>query len=727
MIGVKRNRTSWIPIRRANKYFFEVGFSQYPWFYMAAAIALLFVFTGCSEQPSSVNGEKKNTDSVLAAQVSLARDQNSPLVTDTEAFSQSLYPLLAQNCGGVCHGTDGVFPPLIAHTDMAIAYTETVNNQKVDLTNPAISRVVDKLRVEQHNCWSVCDDDANALQTAIEQWMALVRDVASGEALYQQKGCADCHGLEGAGTNGVPGLTRTLTVAELTTIIDQNMPPEPNDRATCAGPCAATVAQYIFDNFTLSNSELPITEPLADLPRGQTQLDILCTRLAANNQNNVVRDAFCGEIAPTITSLRGLQAVLGLEFTNPNATRRGQNGHHGNPAFTLTGHSSSLVGRFVSAINPRAIIFTAPNDRNPTPGLVAMGFVRGDQFAEIVTSDRITNELSFFLVEFKQTCNLDHSCTPGDLLTPAVESNWIEYSVFGEQDLQNTILDCLQCHQPAGPGTRSILRMQELRNPWTHFFRNNRESGRTLLVDYIAAHGLDEEYAGIPGRVIPASDPALLEDLVRGNGFTDQPNEFNSRKIENQVSQTPGQPENNDIPGASHAWQHIYEASVRGEAIGVPYHDAKVTDSVKLTEMSESYQAFLSGALAQNDLPDIRNVFLDSMLRDIGFKVKADLDGPGIVIQACTQCHHSALDQTITRARFNVALDRMSDTQGGVLTGAERDAEIGVTIARLRLPAEDVRKMPPEQFRTLEPAEIELVVAYLCSQTAGPIAQCSVQ
>jgi len=726
MMGVKHHRILYRPTKRANRYIFERLFSRYLWFYIVG-IALLLVFTACSKSSDSAIDQGPSTERVLAAQVSLIQDQNLPLVTDVDAFSQTLYPLLAKNCGGVCHGTEGLFPPLIAHADMTVAYAETVNNQKVDLTNPANSSLVDKLRTEQHNCWSVCEDDANELLVAIEQWVVLVNDTASGDVLYQQKGCATCHGLEGIGTNEVPGLTRSLTVAELTIIIDQEMPPAPDDPATCAGPCAANVAQYIFDNFTVSNPDLPITEPLANLPKGQAQLDILCARLVANNENNVVRDAFCGNTPATITSLRNLQAALGLEFTNPNATRRDDNGRRGNPAFTLTGHSSSLVARFVSAINPRAIIFTPPNERNPTPGLVAMGFVRGDQFAEIVTSDRITNELSFFLVEFKQACNLDHSCTPGDLLTPAVERNWIEYSVFGEQDLQNTILDCLQCHQPAGPGTRSILRMQELRNPWTHFFRSNRESGRALLVDFIDAHGQDEEYAGIPGPVIRASDPALLEDLVRGNGFRDQPNEFNSRRIEKEVRQTQGQPQNNDIAGTSHAWEHIYEANVRGEFISVPYHDAKVTDSVKLAEMTQAYRAFLNGALAQDDLPDIRNVFIDSMLRDIGFKVKAGLDGAGIITQACTQCHHSALDQTITRARFNVALDRMSDTQGGLLTGAERDAEIGVAIARLRLSPEDVRKMPPEQFRTLEPAEIELVVGYLCRQTWGPIVQCPVQ
>jgi len=104
------------------------------------------------------------------------------------------------------------------------------------------------------------------------------------------------------------------------------------------------------------------------------------------------------------------------------------------------------------------------------PGFITMGFVRGEQFAEIIVSDRTTRELFFFLVAFQKACNATNSCTNGDLLTPAVESGWTSFTLYDEVDLQNTIVDCLHCHQTQGPGTQKILRMQELQNPWTHFF-----------------------------------------------------------------------------------------------------------------------------------------------------------------------------------------------------------------------------------------------------------------
>jgi hypothetical protein len=68
----------------------------------------------------------------------------------------------------------------------------------------------------------------------------------------------------------------------------------------------------------------------------------------------------------------------------------------------------------------------------------------------------------------------------------------------------------------------------------------------------------------------------------------------------------------------------------------------------------------------------------------------------------CSQCHNSRLDQTLTRARFNVmALDAMSRE--------ERDR----AIVRLQLPDSDPAKMPPLQSRSLSDAERALVIAEL--------------
>ena len=545
--------------------------------------------------------------------------------------------------------------------------------------------------------------------------------MATGAALFAAQGCTGCHGADG---KGATPLTGRRTLAELAAKT-ATMPP--GQTPACTGTCATLVSQHIYDAFA-DKTVAPtlVRDPLNGLPTGTAQFTALCARLATRNVNDQVRTAFCGATRPTITSLAQLQTALGLAFpANPTAGRN-NNGDAGNgPAFALSGHSSSLVTRSVSAINPRAILFTRSNNNAPTPGFVAMGFVRGDQFAEIIAHDRTSGALDFYLARFTQACNVGNTCTPGDLLTPAIESNWASFQIYDEGDLKNTSVDCTQCHQPGGPATQRILRMQELANPWNHWFRDNRVGGQSLIADYQAAKG-NEGYAGIPGALIASSDPALLEDLVRDNGFGNQPNQFNSGNIENQVNQTTGQPQNNDAPGTSSTWNTIFNRAVLGQNIPVPYHDIKVTESSTLNTMTQAYRGFRAGTVAASALPDLRNVFKTSRLFEIaGIAARPGLDGAGIVTSMCTQCHNSRLDQTITRARFNVDLAAMSNPAGGLLSAADRNAEIGVAITRLSMPAEDVRKMPPESMKTLSAAEIGLVTTYLCAQTTAPIAQCA--
>jgi len=539
----------------------------------------------------------------------------------------------------------------------------------------------------------------------------------TGEELYSSIGCAGCHGLNGQGTAGIIGVTRDLTLEKLTDIISVSMPP--TDPSLCVGSCAASIAEFILNTFTIK-SNADTNNPLGSLPTGQVQTAISCARMEQNGDDNSVRDLFCGSQPASITSLAALQSGLGLEFVSPNATGRRNNGRQGNPNFAITGHSSSLVGKFVNAINPRAIIFS-----DTGPGFVASGFTRGDQFVEVVVQDRNRNRLSFFLVAFEQACNAAKSCGFGDLLTPAIETNWTQVTLYNEEDLKNTTADCRQCHQINGPGSEKILRMQELRDPWNHWFRDNRSGGATLLSDFKAAHGSNEAYAGIPAQLIDASDPAKLEDFLVNNGFSNQPNEFNSARIEAQVNQTPGQPANNDIPGTSSVWNLLYQRANQGLAIPPPYHDVKVTDSNKLTALTDAYQNFINGNLASAELPDLRNAFLESRLYEIGFAVDPSFGAQEILLQACSQCHNSNLDQTITRSRFNVNLNAMSDTRGGLLSGVARDLEIGVAIDRLQHAPDSILIMPPAYwFRELSPAQITTVVNYLCSQANTPIAQC---
>lgn len=433
------------------------------------------------------------------------------------------------------------------------------------------------------------------------------------------------------------------------------------------------------------------------IAKGAEQLRQLCARTGQDK----VRKVFCGTTPPQIKSLVELQRAIGLGIVNPDLVGRRQNGMGGNAAFTFTGASSSLVGRYSSAINPRLIMFSPPTGEI-IPDMVALAFVRGEQFVEIAARDPVTGQMNFYLVRFEQACNqLPEGCSIGELLTPGIEKNWTSLTVYEDIDVQNTIMDCRHCHQPDGEGTPKILRMQELKSPWTHFFRDNTAS-QVLLRDFYAAHGQTEDFAGVPAAMIESSDPARLEQLVRNHGFGNQPNVFPSAVIEHELSKT-GEKNIASAPGLgrSDTWQGLYDRFVKGEFIAPPYFAIRVTDPDKLASMTASYQAYRAGKISAKMLPDLRNVLLDTGLRDMGFMAKAGLSGRELLLNACAQCHNAKLPQNISRAKFDVDLSKMS-----------REAK-NAAIERIRLSPDDVKLMPPTRFRTLTAAEIELLAAEL--------------
>ncbi len=439
----------------------------------------------------------------------------------------------------------------------------------------------------------------------------------------------------------------------------------------------------------------PVESPLVGLPTGDAQLATICGR----GHNNALTTALCGGSA--VTSLTDLQSALKLGFGD--ITTNGKNGAGGNPAFVLLGHSTSLVARSVSAINPRAVVFTTAAGKKSTPGFVAMGFTRGEQFVEIAAHDATTDLLSFYLVVFQQACNANpKGCTAGELVTPAIEKNWTGFTVYEDEDLKNTVVDCRQCHQPGGPSTQATLLMHELKDPWTHWFRNDNAGGVALLADYHAAHGASEDYGPVPASLVDKSDGRSLEDLVERNGFGAQ-NVFDSTVIEGEVKRSAtNQPSLNAPPGTSATWQQLYDNAAAGNSIPVPYHDVKVTDPQKLADMSLAYQNFLAGKTQMTDLPDIRRVFLLDALPDLTFRPKAGLDGKGVIVQMCAQCHNDKLDASLSRARFDVTkLDTMSR--------AAKD----LAIARMQMASTSRLRMPPVIFRSFTDESLNLAIEEL--------------
>jgi len=420
------------------------------------------------------------------------------------------------------------------------------------------------------------------------------------------------------------------------------------------------------------------TDPLQGLPTGAQQWTNLC----AQNYGDMISAKFCaGSTPPAITSIKELEQLLGLDPSNTATTR-----------VTLTGQSTGLGLRQVTPLNPRAFVMTTPNQTAPNPQYQVLTFARGEPFVELVANDPTANTLRFFLIRFHPACESSAAgCNNADLFTPTIEAGWTDYTIYDDATIKNTTLDCLACHQTGGPSTRKILRMQELANPWAHWFYIEHANNRAAMQDYHAAHGT-EDYAGIPNAVIDPSRPIQLQRLVSNNGFAQQPNQFDSSKIETELT----------TAGSSATWDALYAKTVAGLEIPTPYHSVPHTDPAKVSPMIQAYVDVMAGTLPRDQLPAINDIVRDDALADMSIRPKAGLDGKGILQHMCTMCHNDKLDQTISRARFDVTK----------LATLPRDVK-DEAIRRLMLPEQDARHMPPARFHVLSDAERDLAIAEL--------------
>jgi hypothetical protein len=464
-----------------------------------------------------------------------------------------------------------------------------------------------------------------------------------------------------------------------------------------------------------------VTDPLAALPTGAVQLEALCAR----NHGDQVALAFCqGGAPPSVGSLRELQLLLGLDLTNPLSAMG-----------ALVTQSTSIARRLTTPINPRAIVFTMTRplgtsvnpegSPQPNPTWVTMAFARGEQFVELASKDPTANdEVRFYLFNFRQECNdAAGGCTPGDLFTPDGEKNFTSYSLYEDVDLANTSLDCAQCHQQQGPGTRKVLLNQTYGYDWGHWaIRGTLIDESVVLCDkFSEAHAADEDYAGIPNAYLGCTKgpglndiggpsiggPQAIDQFLYDNGFAlDLENAYAGKvgkAIFSEVkTANPQQPELNVPIGVSAIWQNLFDSYVPGQSLEVPYHDLLNTDPQKLSAAIDAYRGVMAGTRPKSELPDLGDLLLEAGLADMSIRPQPGLSGRQILTAMCQQCHNSTLDQSLSRAHFDVQkLDQMSR--------AQKDE----AIRRLQLPPTSARHMPPRRFHELSAADIELVTQEL--------------
>jgi MYXO-CTERM domain-containing protein len=380
---------------------------------------------------------------------------------------------------------------------------------------------------------------------------------------------------------------------------------------------------------------------LAPLASRQDAYDRVCAR----NRGDSFAKALCGgSRRPEIRDFEELYDLVGLGDER---------------AFALTGNSTSLLANRVSAINPRLLVFPrVEEDLRRPEAMTAIGFVRGEPFVEVASRDLSSGDFNFYLLTFEQPCSYaGGGCDLASQLTDEIESGWTAYSVYDQDDLETTSLDCNSCHQPDGYGTKRILRMQELASPWLHWFPQRfvqrTDSDRVLLAQFTDAHKGDRHYGGIPmttiANALDEGSGAQLEALVRAEGFGAQPNPFDAQIVSELTS------------GSSPTWEARFEAHLQGLAIAVPYPGIDVTDEARRSAAVRAYQDVVQGGAQRSSLLDLRDIFSDDAKQKLSFVPQPGADGKAVLLQMCARCHDGRGNPQWNKNHFNVRkLEEMS-------------------------------------------------------------------
>jgi hypothetical protein len=215
--------------------------------------------------------------------------------------------------------------------------------------------------------------------------------------------------------------------------------------------------------------------------------------------------------------------------------------------------------------------------------------------------------------------------------------------------------------------------------------------------DYLAAKG-DEPYGAFAVDSIVAISPFLLESLVGA----EQPVFFDAPGIENERWPYRDGAYARE-PRPSQIWENGYEAFKRGEQLALPYVEQRVTDPDKQAALAEAYARYRAQEISADELPDLAEIYPDDarLRARIGLETEPESAPVDALIQACGSCHNDVLDQSISRARFNIDLARLDAD------------EIARAAERIERPASMPGAMPPREARQLDDASRAKLLEFL--------------
>jgi hypothetical protein len=437
-------------------------------------------------------------------------------------------------------------------------------------------------------------------------------------------------------------------------------------------------------------------------------------RVCARGARDRIATVLCNPATPAIRSLYDLYRVLDLD-----AQKR---------ATAVTTHSLGLSARAVSEANPRVLTFIDSVKATPISleQIAAVAFSRGEQAVELVGFDPSSMDYNFYLLTFRQCCNLTR-CTPADLLTENVEKDWVDWTLYVDRDLEDTPLNCRSCHQPYGGDSRKMLLMRQVLDPWMHWsdFRGGTERsicpeppssdgpGRTIAtVDPLellrAIEGPGGRYAGIPMSELEAtpSGKRLTDFMVDANNTVrahpgrDQADEqlyFQTREVLCERFYT----------GVSPTFEENRRRSfAHGQP--VPYYGPDVLDREARRKLIYDWTGTLR-ATAEREPFELAASFLAADVPPAtGFTPRAEDSGETILQAACFRCHRANVDPSLRRARFNA---EAVSIEPGTFREVQR---------RLRLPASSAERMPPARFTLLPNWARERLETFLRERCSEP-------
>ncbi len=136
---------------------------------LSLTLLVAVVAFGCGDY----SGSSTDTSILANSNPGSGLPQGLSVTEQVTSFESTVYPVLRANCIN-CHGGSGPGAPQIAHPDPATAWSATVDNQKVNFSDPSSSRLVRRLAADSHYCWTDCASDATVMLAEIVAWQMAI-------------------------------------------------------------------------------------------------------------------------------------------------------------------------------------------------------------------------------------------------------------------------------------------------------------------------------------------------------------------------------------------------------------------------------------------------------------------------------------------------------------------------------------------------------------------------